>query len=103
MRAATTFGVEEHLRSTMVQDALARRDVDAIGRAMAASHAGYDAMGLGHPAATAAVDAGARPPRRPRRPVQRRRIAAAPWSSCANGVPSTTSPISFAEHSVTFG
>ncbi len=56
VRAATTFGAEEHLRSTMVQDALTRRDIDAIGRAMAASHAGYDAMGLGHPAATATVD-----------------------------------------------
>jgi len=56
VRAATTFGVEEHLRSTMVQDALSRHDVDAIGRAMAASHAGYDAMGLGHPAATATVE-----------------------------------------------
>jgi L-arabinokinase len=56
VRAATAFGVEEHRRSTKVQDALARRDVDTIGSAMAASHAGYDAMGLGHSAATATVE-----------------------------------------------
>jgi L-arabinokinase len=56
VRAATAFGVEEHRRSATVQDALARRDVDAIGSAMAASHAGYDAMGLGHPAATVTVE-----------------------------------------------
>jgi L-arabinokinase len=56
VRAATTFGVEEHARSTTMLDALARRDVDAIASIMAASHAGYDAMGLGHPAATAAVE-----------------------------------------------
>jgi galactokinase len=37
-------------------DALSSRDTSAIGRIMAASHAGYDAMGLGHPAATAAVE-----------------------------------------------
>ena len=56
VRAATAFGVEEHVRSTSMCDALARNDVDAIGRVMAASHAGYDAMGLGHPAATATVE-----------------------------------------------
>ena len=36
---------------------LGRGDVAALGPLMAASHAGYDAMGLGHPAATAAVEA----------------------------------------------
>jgi galactokinase len=56
VRAATTFGVEEHARSGGLLDALARRDFDAIGPLMAASHAGYDAMGLGHPAATAVVE-----------------------------------------------
>jgi L-arabinokinase len=56
VRAATTFGVEEHARSGALLDALARRDLDAIGPIMAASHAGYDAMGLGHPAATAVVE-----------------------------------------------
>jgi galactokinase len=56
VRAATSFGVEEHARSSALLDALARADVDAMGQIMAASHAGYDAMGLGHPAATAVVE-----------------------------------------------
>jgi L-arabinokinase len=56
VRAATAFGVEEHARSGALLDALARADVDAIGPIMAASHAGYDAMGLGHPAATTLVE-----------------------------------------------
>ena len=56
VRAATTFGVEEHRRSSVLLDALSRRAVDAVGSIMAASHAGYDAMGLGHEAATAAAD-----------------------------------------------
>jgi L-arabinokinase len=56
VRAATTFGVEEHARSAAMLDALVRHELDAIGPIMAASHAGYDAMGLGHPAATAVVD-----------------------------------------------
>ena len=37
-------------------DALVTRDDPRIGRLMAASHAAYDAMGLGHPAATAVVE-----------------------------------------------
>jgi L-arabinokinase len=56
VRAATAFGVEEHVRSGALLDALARDDVAAITPIMAASHAGYDAMGLGHPAAAAAVE-----------------------------------------------
>jgi L-arabinokinase len=56
VRAATTFGVEEHVRSSALLDALVRHELDAIGSIMAASHAGYDAMGLGHPAATAVVE-----------------------------------------------
>jgi L-arabinokinase len=56
VRAATTFGVEEHARSGALLDALRGGDVDTIGPIMAASHAGYDAMGLGHPAATAVVE-----------------------------------------------
>ena len=56
VRAATTFGVEEHARSGALLDALDRGATDAIGPIMAASHAGYDAMGLGHPAATAVVE-----------------------------------------------
>lgn len=55
VRAATTFGVEEHGRSAHLLDALASSDGREIGRIMASSHAGYDAMGLGHPAATAVV------------------------------------------------
>jgi galactokinase len=56
VRAATAFGGDEHRRSADALDALARRDHAAIGRIMAASHAGYDAMGLGHPAATVTVE-----------------------------------------------
>ena len=56
VRAATTFGVEEHGRADAALNALARGDAGALGALMAASHAGYDAMGLGHPAATAVVD-----------------------------------------------
>jgi L-arabinokinase len=56
VRDATTFGVEEHARSGALLDAIARHELDAIGPIMAGSHAGYDAMGLGHPAATAVVD-----------------------------------------------
>jgi L-arabinokinase len=55
VRAATTFGVEEHHRSGALLEALDRRSLDAVGSIMAASHAGYDAMGLGHDAATVVV------------------------------------------------
>jgi L-arabinokinase len=51
VRAATAFGGEEHRRSDALLAALARHDTIAISRCMRASHAGYDAMGLGHPAA----------------------------------------------------
>jgi galactokinase len=53
--AATRFGVEEHARSDAARDAIQGGDIAALGPLMAGSHAGYDAMGLGHPAATAAV------------------------------------------------
>ncbi len=53
--ASTRFGIEEHRRSEAALVAMARGDAAALGALMAASHAGYDAMGLGHPAATAAV------------------------------------------------
>ena len=53
--AATTFGIEEHQRSRALLHAIDRGADDAIGSIMAASHAGYDAMGLGHEAATAVV------------------------------------------------
>jgi L-arabinokinase len=56
VRAATTFGVEEHDRSTQALEYLRRGEIDGVGLLMAASHAGYDAMGLGHPAATATRD-----------------------------------------------
>jgi L-arabinokinase len=55
VRAATAFGGDEHRRSGALLDALARGALDAIAPIMAASHAGYDAMGLGHPAATTAT------------------------------------------------
>jgi len=56
VRAATTFGGAEHRRSHAALDALRRHDPAALGPLMADSHAAYDAMGLGHPAAGAAVD-----------------------------------------------
>jgi galactokinase len=56
VRVASTFGVEEHRRSDNMLDALATRDDPRIGRLMAESHAAYDAMGLGHRAATAVVE-----------------------------------------------
>jgi L-arabinokinase len=57
VRAATRFGVEEHRRTRAGLAALRAGDAAALGPLMAASHAGYDAMGLGHPAASAAVAA----------------------------------------------
>lgn len=62
VRAATGFGVEEHRRTEAAAEALARGEVAALGPLLAASHAGYDAMGLGHPAATACVDVALRRP-----------------------------------------
>ena len=56
VRAATRFGVEEHVRCTAALEALRRGDHHVVGSCMAASHAGYDAMGLGHPAASAVVE-----------------------------------------------
>ncbi len=56
VRAATSFGVEEHARTERAATHLAGGDFDALGPLLAASHAGYDAMGLGHPAATATVE-----------------------------------------------
>jgi galactokinase len=56
VRAATRFGGAEHRRGQAALAAFQRGDAGSIGVAMAASHAGYDAMGLGHPLATAAVE-----------------------------------------------
>jgi L-arabinokinase len=56
VRAATSFGVDEHARANLVLTKLERGDFAGLGAIMAASHGGYDAMGLGHPAATEAVE-----------------------------------------------
>ncbi|MGP0031613.1 MAG: hypothetical protein ACLPVF_14040 [Acidimicrobiales bacterium] len=57
VRAATRFGRAEDERSRRALEALRRGDARAVGNGMAASQAGYDAMGLGHRAATAVVGA----------------------------------------------
>jgi L-arabinokinase len=56
VRAATAFGGEEHSRAERVLAHLSRHEVSELPPLLAASHAGYDAMGLGHPAATSVVD-----------------------------------------------
>jgi galactokinase len=56
VRAATLFGIDEHVRGVAALEALANDEPDLLGQLMAASHCGYDAMGLGHPAATAVVE-----------------------------------------------
>jgi galactokinase len=56
VRAATLFGVEEHQRSAAALQALEDGEPERLGPLMAASQRGYDAMGLGHPAATAVVE-----------------------------------------------
>jgi L-arabinokinase len=62
VRAATSFGVEEHARSERALHALLRGEPAALGPLMQASHAAYTAMGLGHTAASAvAEEALARP------------------------------------------
>jgi galactokinase len=62
VRAATLFGLEEHVRSVDALQALRDGQPALLGPLMAASQRGYDAMGLGHPAATAVVaEALARP------------------------------------------
>jgi L-arabinokinase len=62
VRAATLFGLEEHVRSERALAALRSRDPAGLGRLLQASDAAYTAMGLGHPAAAAIVgEALARP------------------------------------------
>jgi L-arabinokinase len=56
VRAATAFGVEEHRRSAAALEALQSPTVSSLGELMAASHAAYSAMGLGHPAADAITE-----------------------------------------------
>ncbi len=55
VRAATTFGVEEHGRTVVALDALGANRPELLGPLMQASQHSYDAIGLGHPAATAIV------------------------------------------------
>lgn len=55
VRAATTFGVEEHERTSQALAQLRAGRADALGPLMLASHHGYQAMGLGHPAADGVV------------------------------------------------
>jgi galactokinase len=57
VRAATCFGIEEHARTERAVAHLEHGDVAALSPLMAASNAGYDAMGLGHLAASAVVEA----------------------------------------------
>jgi galactokinase len=62
VRAAAGFGVAEHARCEEAVELLSTGRHDELGLLLAASHAAYDAMGLGHLAATARVDeASARP------------------------------------------
>ena len=62
VRAATLFGVEEHVRAVAALTALRDGEPERLGPLMEASQDGYDAMGLGHPSATAIVkEALARP------------------------------------------
>ncbi len=56
VRPATVFGIEEHVRAMEALAALSDRTPQRLGPLMAASHAGHDAMGLGHPAATHLVE-----------------------------------------------
>ncbi len=53
VRAATAFGVEEHMRAVTALTTLVEDEPSRLGPLLAASQQGYDAMGLGHPAATA--------------------------------------------------
>jgi galactokinase len=57
VRASVLFGIEEHARSGVALAALRQGRPEGLGPLLAASHAGYEAMGLGHPAATATVEA----------------------------------------------
>jgi galactokinase len=56
VRDATRFGAAEHARATAALAALRRGDAGVVGDCMAASHADYDAMGLGHRAASSVVE-----------------------------------------------
>jgi L-arabinokinase len=56
VRAATVFGIEEHVRVVTALTALREGQPERLGPLMQASQDGYDAMGLGHPSATAIVE-----------------------------------------------
>jgi galactokinase len=56
VQASVLFGIEEHVRSGRALAALRRGEPQRLGPLLSASHAGYEAMGLGHPAATATVE-----------------------------------------------
>ena len=55
VRDATAFGVEEHERAVAALAALTAGEPARLGPLMEASQAGYDAMGLGHAAASLIV------------------------------------------------
>jgi galactokinase len=57
VRASALFGVEEHGRSVAALGALRDGQPERLGPLLRASHAGYEAMGLGHPATTEIVEA----------------------------------------------
>ncbi len=62
IRAATAFGHAEHHRSEELLLAVRAADQDRTRRLFAASHAGYESIGLGHPTADQVVaDALSRP------------------------------------------
>ena len=55
VRAATAFGVGEHQRTRAVLALVRGGEAGGLGPLLAASHAGYDAAGLGHPTADEVV------------------------------------------------
>lgn len=57
VKAAAAFAAEEHRRATEALDGLRAGDARGIGRLLAASHDGYRALGLGHPATDTIVAA----------------------------------------------
>lgn len=56
VRAAAGFAAAEHRRAQAAVAHLGRAEMAELGPLMAASHAGYDAMGLGHAATDVAVE-----------------------------------------------
>jgi galactokinase len=56
VQAATAFGRDENARAQLALLDLQRGEIDGLRPLLAASHAAYDAMGLGHPACSSVVD-----------------------------------------------